>query len=154
MDPDEVCAIQADMFITELESKKAELDQAWMEVKMKTTDEDELAKIITREEVVLAQLSQKRIRAKTFSAQVKALSSVGNREPAGTLSVPSPTVSSTKLQKMTPPKFSGDIHDFARFRADFEKIVEPEYRDPVHQIYVMKEKCLQGEARDLVLKPR
>ena len=51
---------------------------------------------------------------------------------------------------MTPPKFSGDIRDFARFRADFEKIVEPEYRDTVHQIYVMKDKCLQGEARELV----
>ena len=51
---------------------------------------------------------------------------------------------------MKPPKFSGDIRDFARFKADFKKIVESEHRDQIHQIYVMKECCLQGKSHDLV----
>ena len=122
-----------------------------MEVKLRIGDEAELAAIIDREQKVLTQFSQKRLRAKTFSASIKAPASEPTAgTPSGTFATHTGSSSHTKLQRMPPPKFSGDIRDFARFRSDFEKIVEPEYRDAVHQVYVMKEKCLEGEARDLV----
>ena len=55
-----------------------------------------------------------------------------------------------KLPRIKPPKFSGGIRDFARFKGDFERIVESEYEDEVHQVYVMKDPCLDGEALNLV----
>ena len=55
-----------------------------------------------------------------------------------------------KLPRINPPKFSGDIRDYARFKGDFERIVEKEYDDEVHQVYVMKESCLSGDALHLV----
>ena len=45
--------------------------------------------------------------------------------------------------------FSGNIRDYARFKAGFDTIVMS-YFDPVYQVYVLKETCLQGQAGSLV----
>ena len=50
---------------------------------------------------------------------------------------------------MKPPIFSGSIRDYARFKAGVHTIVMS-YFDPVYQVYVLKETCLQGQAGSLV----
>ena len=56
----------------------------------------------------------------------------------------------SNIEKMQPPKFSGSIRDFARFKSEYDAIVKPSYQNPVHQMHVLKNRCLQNEALELV----
>ena len=51
---------------------------------------------------------------------------------------------------MKTPTFSGNSRAFARFKSDFEFIVAPSYPNKIHQTFVLKENCLQGQAKRLV----
>ena len=48
------------------------------------------------------------------------------------------------------PVFSGNIRNYARFKKNFREIILPFYREPIHQVYVIKENCLTGQAKTLV----
>ena len=54
------------------------------------------------------------------------------------------------MVKLAPPKFQNDIRSFARFKADFKAIVKPEHDDETHLVYVLKNSCLSGPAKELV----
>ena len=54
------------------------------------------------------------------------------------------------MEKMQPPKFTGNVRDFARFKSEYDAIVKPSYDNPVHQMHVLKNRCLQDEALELV----
>ena len=56
----------------------------------------------------------------------------------------------SNMEKMKAPKFSGKIRDFARFKSDFQEIVVGNCRDADQQRYVLKEQCLENEAKNLV----
>ena len=53
------------------------------------------------------------------------------------------TRSSLKLERMKLPRFSGDLKDYTRFKADFNKFVVPEV-DSSKIAYVLKS-CLDSE---------
>ena len=55
-----------------------------------------------------------------------------------------------RLEKTKCPTFSGDIRNYARFRADFNNFVAPIYRDKANQVYVLKTNCLKGDVKKLV----
>ena len=55
-----------------------------------------------------------------------------------------------KTEKMKYPTFDGDIRLFARFKSDFQTIIAPSYPSKEHQVYVLKESCLKGNAKKLV----
>ena len=57
---------------------------------------------------------------------------------------------SIRLEKIKPPTFSGNIRNFARFKADFEAIIKPAYEDEMYISYVLKKSCLFGNAYELV----
>ena len=57
---------------------------------------------------------------------------------------------SIRLEKIKPPTFSGNIRNFARFKADFEAIIKPAYEDEMYITYVLKKSCLFGNAYELV----
>ena len=146
VDPSYDHANMADMYLIEIQKKEEELIKSWNTVKSRLTDEDEIVQMVGREEVLLAQITRKRIKGKLFVSKIKVeeISEAESGSDARTV------VSNVKLQRMKPPRFSGNIRDYARFKADFDKIVKSSYTDPVHQVYIMKENCLQGEAHDLV----
>ena len=52
------------------------------------------------------------------------------------------------------PTFSGDIRSFDRFKSNFETIIAPSYPNKDHQVYVLKESCLKGDAKKLVANMR
>ena len=56
---------------------------------------------------------------------------------------------STKCEKIKNPTFSGDIHTYMKFKKDFKEIVEPNYQG-AQLSYVLRESCLQGQAKALV----
>ena len=151
-EPDIEDSIKVSTFLNELENKEEELIKSWNEYKEKLTDEAEIQAAVTTEAAVRTEVSTCRRNAKVLIAKVK------QEDPAESTAIADPTAStssssssSVKLPRVKPPVFSGDIRDFARFRSDFEKIVQNEYnKDPVYHVYIMKESCLTGEAKNLV----
>ena len=146
--PTKVDAVKVEMILLELQRKEEEVIKSWNAYKNRVTDEHELQRLISHHEQLLSQISQRRIQGRMFVENVKEAEPSRNfnniTEPVTT------SIFRDKLQKMKPPKFSGYIRDFARFKSDFEKIVQSSYNDPFQQVYTMKQNCLDGEARDLV----
>ena len=56
-----------------------------------------------------------------------------------------------KSEKIKNPNFDGDIRSFTRFKADFNDIVVPNNPRVKAQTYLLKELCLQGESKKLVV---
>ena len=55
----------------------------------------------------------------------------------------------TKLENIKMPTFSGNIRDYAKFKADFEMQVANDI-DPGKLCYVLRSSCLKDEAKKLV----
>ena len=55
----------------------------------------------------------------------------------------------TKTERIKNPTFSGDIRTFMKFRKDFKQIVEPS-NSGAELSYILRESCLQGQAKALV----
>ena len=140
----------AETFVTELNEKVSDYLAAWSEVKRRTIREEDLAPIIRREGEVEKKATSRKVKAVALANKVK--SSAEDQLESTTVSDTHSTSQSNnnlRLSKMKAPKFSGNIRDFARFRKDFEKIVEATYSG-FQLVYVMKEECLSGDALDLV----
>ena len=138
-------AIKVESALIELKTKEEEINKSWNELQLKLSEDVLIEEMITANEEVRSQISACRRNAKTFASKMSKSSSRSSTSGTGSSS------SMHKLPRIKPPKFSGDIRDFARFKGDFKKIVEKEYDDdPVYTVYVMKESCLEGEALGLV----
>ena len=149
VDPTIDDAIKVESALVELENQEEELIKSWNDVRSKLTVDDAITQHVEDCEPVRHQISACRRAAKAFVAKIRG----DDDDTASEHSVVAPRSSSShvhKLAKMDPPKFSGDIRDFARFKSDFERIVMKEYDDETHQVYTMKSKCLEGDARNLV----
>ena len=134
-------ALTAESYLSELAVREVEYYEAWSEVKAKVTAEADLLPIIRREEGTQKQVSSVKLRARQLCSKVKSSEETRNRLESTTLTDFGPAsraCTNVKLARMNPPKFSGNIRDFARFKTDFEKIVQTSYTDSVHQVYVMK----------------
>ena len=129
---------------SKLEKMEADLIKSWNTIRSLSTDKDDNETNSKKEVDVRLLISKKYSHLKLFLSKniniesFEAESSSGKRD------------SIVKLEKMKPPKFSGNIRHFARFKADFDAIVKPSYEDQIHQMYILSEICLTGPAYDLV----
>ena len=85
-----------------------------------------------------------------FRKGIPETGNLSNRVSRGAPSFEPSTVNLVRPEKMKMPSFSGNIRCYARFKKDFREIATPFYMDPFHQIYVIKESCLKGQAKLLV----
>ena len=144
----------AESFLSELVEKESDLYHTWSQVKARINTEADLLTVARREEETQKQVTERRLKAKRLLSKVKAREDTRNQlESTGLHDIStasSRTSHNVKLSRMNPPKFSGNIRDFARFKSDFEKIVQRTYTDSDDRVYVMKKECLEGEALNLV----
>ena len=132
----------ASTIMNDLQLKEKELLSAWHKLRTLVTLPAEVDALYKQETDLRALIYELR-------ADYQLFSSINQVAP------PTPTTSgasssSSKVERMPVPKFSGKLRDFARFKADYDSIVKTSYPDEVHQVYVLKEKCLEGEAYEFV----
>ena len=147
-EPQEEEALKVETYLCELQEREQEMTKSWSHVTSLLADEAEIAGVTTHLEATLTQILLCRREAKVFIARIR-----GTAPTSSTGSTPGShraSASQMKLQRAEPPKFSGDIREYARFKADFEQIVMKEHADAVYQVYVMKNSCLSGDAYKLV----
>ena len=127
--------------------------KSWNTVKMMLTEEADIQRAIQSETNTKLLILRKIGNTKSFISKYKAATSTPLRDiSTRSMNISSDRNGTVKLQKTKPPKFAGNIRNFARFQADFDSVVMPAYDDPIHQVYVLKEMCLQGSAYELVRK--
>ena len=140
---------ELDMF---LESQ----NKSWNTLKeLYADDANELNVIAATESSLRSHLTDGRCKAVAF---VKKLTTSVSTDPDDTASVGSRSSasgedhhsSSLRLQKVSLPSFTGDVRSYARFKGNFLKVVQPQYKDETHLMYVLKEQCLKGNAKTLV----
>ena len=139
--PQEEHALKTETYLSELEEREKELNKSWNGIKSLLTEEVDIQAVTTQSETETGRILQCRRDAKFFMARIRGSPAVPT-PAAGSGS--RPAVSHMKLQRAKPPKFSGDIREFARFKAYFEKIVMKEHGDPVYQ------GLMAGVRRDLL----
>ena len=136
--------------LVELERTEAELNKSWNKIQCTINNDDVMTTFMTNVDTIRSEISKCRRVAGAFI--IGSVKSEDTREDAQPTQSSRSSTSSKfhKLPRINPPKFTGDIRDYARFKGDFQMIVENEYDDEVYQVYVMKESCLQGESLNLV----
>ena len=142
-------AIDARAYLTQVEESLEKLIKSWNVWKRLPVTEDERKEIFTREEQMRKIVMDGRITAISFINRVDPESNIENRSVSGSDTTSSDS-SHVIREKMQNPKFSGDIRLFARFKANFEKIVVPTCPDKYEQAYTIKRSCLQGDCKKLV----
>ena len=143
-------AVNARTYLTQVEESLEKLIKSWNVWKRLPLTEEERKEIFTREEEVKKIVMDGRILAISFINRVDPESNIESRSLSGSGSTIPSDSSHVKREKMQNPKFAGDIRLFARFKANFEKIVVPTCPDKYHQAYIIKRSCLQGDCKKLV----
>ena len=138
----------AEVTAKDIKEREEELLDSWHQVSSLLSVQQDVDAISAEEARVRALVYDGCSKAQLFVSKVRAQSIPD--DAASTTSSSSHHHNSTKLEKMQAPKFSGNIRDYARFKANYEAIVKPSYDDEVHQMYILKEKCLTSEAKELV----
>ena len=136
-------------YMKEIEVSVDDLIKSWNKLKVLSAHSKKLKEVFIKENEIKVLVSQRRLAAYSFikrvnltkmvDTNIKKEESVSNRDD-----------SSVQIQKMQPPSFSGNIRTFATFRADFKMIIESNYSNKEHQVYILKENCLHGEAKRIV----
>jgi uncharacterized protein YqgV (UPF0045/DUF77 family) len=117
----------------ELDKAEQELNKSWNDQQATITDETEMTTFMNNVEAVKSEISSCRRTAGAFTTNsVKTEAAEGESESATTRRTQATKFH--KLPRISPPKFSRDIRDYARFKGDFERIVEKEYDDEVHKV--------------------
>ena len=134
----------------DIKEREEELLDSWRQVRSLLAVQTDVDAVTVKEAKIRGLVYDGCSKAQLFISKARAQSV--SDDTASTTSSASSThhQSSTKLEKMQPPKFSGNIRDYARFKANYEAIVKPSYEDELHQMYILKEKCLTNEAHELV----
>ena len=114
---------------------------------------DELAAVFLSENTLKTHITESRSKAIAFVK--KNTTPVVNDDASSVTSDSTSTrsdrqSSALRLQKVNLPSFSGDIRSYARFKGNFQKVVQPQYADETHLIYVLKEQCLKGNAKKVI----
>ena len=119
--------------LEEIQSREEELVKSWNLVKSMSTTEEEIKQINNAVLKINAMILGVRTKGKLVISKGKV-----KVENAVVEKLPSDNHMRMQLQKMKPPTFSGNIREFARFKADFQSIVIPSYAEPIYQVYVLK----------------
>jgi hypothetical protein len=125
---------ELDMF---LESQ----NKSWNTLKeLSADDATQLNEIQATETNLRSHITENRSKAAAF---IKKLTASLSTDPDDTSSVGSRSTSgedhqssALRLQKVGLPSFSGDVRSYARFKGNFQKVVQPQYKDETHMIYV------------------
>ena len=150
-DPSEEDVVMVELILDDIHRIEEYIIKSWNTMKMMLPNKDEIQKVIQAETDTKLLILKKNVHAKSFISKYKrALPTLPSDVSTRLMSSSSDKNGTVKLEKMKPPKFSGNIRNFARFKTDFESVVIPAYDDPIHQVYVLKETCLQGSAYELV----
>lgn len=142
--------IEMEHFLKDLEEKE-ELLKKSLNILRELTENDEDVETYSKTETKLARVlsamyKKMNLFIKKNCKLNEATMNVSSFDP----DVRSSTKASIRLEKIKPPSFSGNIRNFARFKADFEAVVKPAYDDEMYLTYVLKETCLTGPAYELV----
>ena len=147
-------ARSVEALIVEMTERGLELTQPYESVKLKLKTNEEIQVINDQEEVIQSNISQKRAEANSFILRLKAENDSDTRSEAGSERGAASTQESRsnqlRVKRMGPPVFSGKIRDYARFKGDFENMVERTYTEETDQVCIIKEECLKGEALNIV----
>ena len=137
--------------LKQVDESLGDLIKSWNVIKFLPITADKLESVFASEEAAKKYVSENRLLASAF---------IENTDPDSIIKSSDTSVFSDndtsydsrhlKLEKMKNPTFDGDIRSYARFKSDFQDIVAPSYPDKKHQLYVLKESCLRGNARKLV----
>ena len=142
--PSDDDVIRIENLLKELEKKEDEIKESF-DVLGRLLEENEKEEFFKKEThlkcIISAIYSKMKLFIKKNTNENEIESEVGNKGYR---------MASLRLEKIKPPKFSGEIRDFARFKADFEAIVEPAYEDKMYLTYVLKETCLSAAPYELV----
>lgn len=141
-EPSESDVTYVDSVISDIQTREKELKDAWLRVHSLETSPNEIRAITEEESTVRAEIYKTCSQGQQFVSINKKDTVVSNQQ--------STVAGKSNIEKMHPPKFSGSIRDFARFKSEYDAIVKPSYSNPVHQMHVLKNKCLQNEALELV----
>ena len=136
--------------IGDIELRERELMEAWHKAQSLETVVDEKEKYADEETTMRDEIYDVRSKGQIFIS-----SNTTPTPPPTPVQILPPVVahsSHSNMEKMPPPKFSGKIRDFARFRAEYDAIVKSSNPDPIHQIYLLKNKCLNEESLQVVKK--
>ena len=110
------------------------------------SNENAIKRIVEVEETASTKIIEGRVKAKRYLLSIREETTT-TEESTSTSRV---NHEERFLAHIQPPKFSGDIRDFASFRSDFEEIVQAQLSNLRHQVYTLKTKCVTGEAANFV----
>ena len=142
-------ATTARSYLTQVEESLDNSIKSWSILKQLAVTQVKRDEIFAAEETLKKVVMDGRIAALSFISRVDPESSIDNRSVEGS-DISTSGSRHLKTEKVQNPKFSGDIRLFARFKANFQKIVVPSCTDKYQQAYIIKRSCLQGESKKLV----
>ena len=137
-------------FLLEVDRVLDEQIKSWNKMKLLLIDDDtELKSLFIKENGIRSLIAEKRSIANAFVDKTNP-SHIPIKTESSSITADIGSCSSMKLEKMKLPKFKGNCRTFAKFKADFQTIVAPAYSNETHLTFVLKENCLQGQAKALV----
>ena len=107
----------AESSIRDIKEREEELLESWCLVRSLLSVPGDVQAITAEEARVRASVYESCSKAQLFISKVRA-NSIPDDVASTTSSSTTHHQSSTKLEKMQPPKFSGNIRDYARFKAN------------------------------------
>ena len=140
IEPTDDDVISVENVLIDMEKKEVQLHQAYSALRS-LLDEGEMEPFRKKEIKWKQLLSTSYARMKLFVQKRKKI--LMPRAEKGS------TSNDLRTEKIKPPKFSGDIRSYARFKADFDAIVVPVYKNENMRTYVLRESCLTGSAYEV-----
>ena len=148
--PEESDASYAVSLIKDIHEREQELITSWNAVRSLLTVAAEITVVDNQENAFRKTIYDACAKGQLFISGIRSTVEVDDAASNASSNNTNNSHRTTSLAKMPPPKFSGNIRDFARFKSDFETIVTPDSPSEYHTLYTLKERCLVGEAHEIV----
>ena len=144
------------MYLRQIERFINEQIKSWNAYKSLSPSADKLAAVFAEEQELKKYVSDNCLLATARVNKIQPESVVSLKELSvsnadSSSEIKEKFTSAIKSEKIKNPTFNGDIRSFARFKSDFNDIVVPNNPSVKAQTYVLKEHCLQGESKKLVV---
>ena len=144
------------MYLRQIEGFMSEQIKSWNAYKSLSPSADKLAAVFAEEQELKKYVSDNCLLATARVNKIQPESVVSLKELSvsnadSSSEIKEKFTSAIKSEKIKNPTFNGDIRSFARFKSDFNDIVVPNNPSVKAQTYVLKEHCLQGESKKLVV---
>ena len=142
-------------YLRQVEDSMSDQIKSWNTYKSLSPSAVNLRTVFTLEEELKKHVSESCLLATARVNKIQPESVVALTESAASITGSGSVInenikSALKSEKIKNPTFNGAIRSLARFKSDFEDIVVSNHPNPKHQMYVLKESCLQGDAKKFV----